>query len=365
MFLSKTRTFLQKHSRKLIALSFSLYGLYLRFVHFAQRELWLDEINHIENTLGPLKPFWLRLTYGERTCFPGDYLLTYPFIQLFEDNKWGMAIPDIISTVLGFYLLFLICKRYFNTAWGYLITFVIACFNTNLILHSFELRPYAILPTLALAVFYFSETIVCRPDTVTRAKRILVGIFFILTVMYHAYGILIIVCCMLFFILRQAASKPLREVIKDIWSFAWPVAAVALPVFIWYATGKSNLSYASTSAAGMNTFDYIPNPIADLNRFLRTVFGNMMGYKKFKPLINGIILALLLPHKARYQQAGFFFLLIILPIELKLLSDLHTGYWFIQRQFVWIMPLYAFFIGWCWDASITFTWAKIDMRIRR
>ena len=53
--------------------------------------------------------------------------------------------------------------------------------------------------------------------------------------------------------------------------------------------------------------------------------------------------------------------MIVLPLQLLFLADLFNRYWFIQRQFVWVMAWYAFFLGWCWDSIITATveWVKI------
>ena len=68
---------------------------------------------------GPLRPFWQKIQYigGDHTAFPGDYLLAYPFVQVFKDNKWGTAIPHIIATIFGFYFLYRIytsCYCYYH-----------------------------------------------------------------------------------------------------------------------------------------------------------------------------------------------------------------------------------------------------------
>jgi len=58
-----------------IALVFSIWGMILRFKHFANRELWIDEIIQLNMTLEPLKPLWLREGIAKDvTSFPGDYL---------------------------------------------------------------------------------------------------------------------------------------------------------------------------------------------------------------------------------------------------------------------------------------------------
>ena len=130
-----------------IALVFTIWGMILRFKTFANRELWIDEIIQINMTLEPLKPLWLRENSAKDiTSFPGDYLLTYPFVKLFGASKL-VAIPHAIVTLLGFYLLYILCKHYFKTVFGYLVVFVLLCFNKVLIFHAFEIRPYSVLPT--------------------------------------------------------------------------------------------------------------------------------------------------------------------------------------------------------------------------
>ena len=98
------------------------------------------------------------------------------------------------------------------------------------------------------------------------------------------------------------------------------------------------------------------------------IFGNLIGFKriemfgvaiKIKWLVNGILLAFLLPHRERFKQMGFFFILIVFPLLVLLMLDTYYGYWFIQRQFTWVMPFYAFFLAWCWDASIVYVTDRV------
>lgn len=346
------RQFFKENNRKLIALLLCLYGLYLRFKLYTQRELNTDELNQLNYTTSDhILPFWNKYTAAELTAFPGDYLLTLPFIKVLGTSKWAIAVPHIIVTVIGFYFLYLICARYLKTALAWVITFSILALNSTLQYHSFELRPYAVLPTLYLAVFYFSETIVCNYQQTSRSKKFLIGLFFVLVVVYHAYGIMMIALCLFYFILSESKDRPFISSLRLIAPFAIGFSLIALPLFLWYATRISDAyDYEAFVARNLNTFDYIPNPLTALNNFFRSVFNYLMGYKKIKFLINGIILCLLIPHPERFKQIGFFLVLIILPLECILSADVHTGYWFVQRQFIWIVPLYAFFIGWCWDS---------------
>ena len=340
--------FAAKQNHRLIALFFSLLGLYLRYKRFAQRDLWGDELLQLKDALGPLRPLWARTTPIELTCFPGDYLLTYPFAHFFGTNKWLIAIPHITATLLGFYFLYLICRRYLKTTWGFIFAFAVVCFNEELIFHAFEIRAYAVLPTLALAAFYLTELIFCQPQRLSAMKKFLIGLFFTFTVIYHAYGIMIVVFCALFFFLSQIAHKSYREAWGNVSKFYSVLFLVTIPLFLWYVTGRSDLKvdYIRT------TFQFIPNPLENIFGFLKAVIGNLVGYKKLYFTLLGIIFAFLIPHKERLKQFGFLLVLVILPIQVICLIDISKEYWFIQRQFVWVMPLFALLIGWSWDSIV-------------
>ncbi len=332
-----------------VAVVFSLWGLYLRAQCLAHREWWIDETNQWHNTIGPLKPFWLRLPNGERTYFPGDYLLTWPFVQIFGYHKWGVAIPHIIATVIGFYFLYLICQRYLKSAWGLGLAFLIYGLNSQLIFSAFELRPYAVLSTLGLAIFYCTETIVCSQYNVTPLKKILIGILFFLTILYHAYGILIVACCALFSILNELTATPLRAILKRTMKFYITVGIFSFPLWYWFAAYNIGHSVITADV----TFDFIPNPLVNTVGFLKSIFGNLMGYKPLYPLLAGPALALVLPHPSRLKYIGFFLALVVVPISLLCVMDVSMSYWFLQRQFIWVISLFSFFVAWGWEAVIS------------
>lgn len=323
---------------KLIAIFFSCWGLFLRYQRFGSRDLWIDETVLTRGISGSFKPFWQRLNYGcELQSFPGNFLILWLPSTIF-DNKWGLAIPHIVSTILGFYVLYLICKLYFKTFLGYLVTFSIVCFNYDLIFHSFELRAYAILPTLALTSFYFAHII--TKNKVSTIKKFFMGIFFIFTIMYHTYGILIVSLCFLYFMIQEKQPWKNRN-----FGYITSLFLIGLPIFIWYA------SKGMDGSPKMEVFKYISNPAVDFVGFLKGIFGNLVGYNKFYFLLLGM-LSVLMFHKDSLKQLGFFLILIVLPIQLKFTADVIKEYWFIQRQFVWVMPLFAFFLGWCWDSCL-------------
>ncbi len=348
----------KKNSHIFVALFFTFLGLYIRFKKLANRELWNDEVFQLSLTAGHFKPIWQRFNSGDFSCFPGEYLVNWPFVRFFGSNKWVINIPHYFATLLGFYFLYLICRKHLKTVWGFAIAFLIFCFNGGLVFHSFEFRPYAVLPTLSLASFYFSEIIVSEWRQLSTLKKFLIGAFFIFVIIYHAYGIMIVGLCLLYFIIFEADKRSYKEIIKELIPFLLSVGTLGLSLFIWYTLGTT---WEYLQVGIRNTFDFFPNPLDDFARFFRQVFANLMAHKQYgqKHLALGIWASFLLPHKDRFRQIGFFLLMIVLPIELILVADAISGYWFLDRQFVWVMSLYAFFLGWCWDAIFIYLREKV------
>jgi len=344
------KEFWKKHSHLLIALGFTIWGLYLRYVRLARRDLWLDEHSQIQNMLGPFQSLWQRAYYGELTCFPGDYLLSYLFINWAPENKWIVMIPHMVATVISFGLLYLICRRYMKTVWGTLAAFLVFTYNTNLIYHAFEMRPYAVLIVLGLAVFYCAEMIIDAQYRLSRLQKFLIGVLFFVTIQFHAYGISIVFFPTIFFIFKEwGRLRSLGDVIRHIFKFYAILGAFALPVWLWYVSGTLTFS-------PIDTFQFIPDPRNNPVGFLKGVFGNLIGDRLFYPLLAGMIAAFLIQHKERWIQVGFFLILAAAPIALLFWVDVVKQYWFLQRQFTWVMPLFAFFLGWCLDSVLV--WAR-------
>jgi len=331
-----------------VAIGFSLWGLYLRTKLLAGRGWWVDEIAQFTEASGTLKPFWKRLSNGEMSCFPGDYLLTFPFIKAFGDNKWLTAIPHMVATAIGFYFLYLICLRYLKTVWATALAFLIYSANSELIYHSFELRPYAVLATFSLMVFYCTETIVCAEYNPSPIQKFFIGALFFLTILYQAYGIFIVGFCTLYSILNERSVTPWKSIIKRIAKLYIIVGVLSMPIWFWWA------SYNVENDFTHQTFDFIPNPMVDVKGFFKSVVGNLISPKPLRLLLAGPVLALLLPQPSRLKYIGFFLLLVVLPITLLLVFDLSRHYWFIQRQFIWVISLFAFFVAWGWESAVGF-----------
>ncbi|MCK4912826.1 MAG: hypothetical protein KAS05_03785 [Candidatus Omnitrophica bacterium] len=354
MDFKKLRLFIEKFRNEIIAVIFTGYGLYLRFVCLLNREFWRDEIYSLHFMKGAFKPFWQRIHYTDFTYFPGEYIINWPFVSFFKTNKLGIAIPHILFTLLGFYFLYLICKRYFHSIFAWIATFVLVAVHRDLIFHSFELRPYAVLPTLALGVFYFSEQIASGRHRLSLAQKIAIGSLFIFTSIYHVYGSIILFCILAYFLLRELGTRTLGEIDRHNYRFIGVIVIVGTLLFLWYFLGNPY----SSKGIGCEVFKYIPDPPVSLFGLIKSVLSCLAGKKTLYFLGIFLVFPFILPFRDRLKQINFLLILIVFPIMVILYIDLLVAYWFMQRQFAWVMPLFAFLIGWCIDSFIGFIQQK-------
>ena len=329
-----------------IVILFTLAGIYLRADWRVKNELWTDETFQIKPMKGSLYETIIHSQINFQ--FPGDYVLVYPFYQWFGPNKWGLAIPHIIVTILGFYLLYLLCSKYFKTLGGYIVTFAVFAYNYNLIDHAFEIRPYSVLVTLSLAVFLVIQHIFVK-ERPSFAGRIFVSIFIFLTLLFHVFGLYLLFFSYIFHLLfSRKQAKAATMVLKHLKYYS-PAVILALPLLYLYFAG-------SISANPVDTFAFIGKGIIPV---AKGVFGNLTGSKVFYPLLAGIFINFFLPHKERFKQMMFFVIMIIIPIGILFLVCFNSDYWFIQRLFIWAIPLFAFFLGWCWDSIVVYLSFKL------
>ena len=336
--------------RNLISLSVTIiciYALFLRLMRLHQHALWGDEYFQLRMLQGTFLDILKNLPAGDICSYlEGDYYLMYPFFKIFAYNKWGLAIPHIIATVAGFYLLYLICKRYLKTPWAYFITFGIVCFNATLILHATEIRAYAVLPTLALGTFYLFQRMADLHFKLSPAKKIGASMFFVAVIWFHVYGVVMFFSCLLFTILDRYKEKDFKAYFKKMILFSGAVLCVAMPLWLYSVLGP-HLDVAENK---YDLFSYIPNPFYNIVGFLKGIFGSLIGYKKLYFLLLGVIWPFILHYKERSKQLLFLVCLIVIPLGIILLFDFFGKYLYMQRQFIWVMPFFALFLGWAWDS---------------
>ncbi|MBN1870870.1 MAG: hypothetical protein JW847_09880 [Candidatus Omnitrophica bacterium] len=371
--------FIQKYGRELTVFSICVYAMYLRLVKLAHHTLWEDEKWQLDCMQGSFRAMLTMLP--KREVFPylsGDYYLIFPFFKIFSYNKWGLAIPHILATILGLIFLYLLSKQYFKTFLGYIVTFSIVCLNATLINHATEIRVYAVLPTLALMALYFSQKIVDQNVRMDIRIKCAIGIFFVVVIWFHAYGIAVFFLPLAYSVINTLMDRKKSEqslvILKDILKFVAVILCIAMPLWLYSFLGP-NLTLTTSAGdksmmgegiyyIGGGTFRFIPNPIENMTGFLKAVFGNLVGNKKFYFLLGGIALAALAPYKGKLQQMFFVMITVFIPIGLILWMDLRANYWFLQRQFSWVMPFFAIFVGWIWDALLIYARAYNKKTLR-
>jgi hypothetical protein len=330
----------------------SLVGLFLRADYkLNSNPSWLDEEFQVRHTQGPLKAFWQWHYYGETTCFPGDYLLTYPFVELGHGNLWIVRIPHILATILGFWLLYLVGRYYLRTIWGFAIIFGLTALNSSLVEHSFEIRPYAVLPTLGLLSLYCAHRIFDQERPLTFKNKIYIGLAYTFIGFFHAYGLFIMLLPLAYCFLRSFGLKELKE---GLLKYGATLALTLLPglaIWGWYMYGSN---VVLIHLLNMNTFQYIPHPFINPVGFLKGILGNLVGFKPFYVLLLGAAALFLLRKKELWNRVGFLLLLVIVPIECVAVSSIVKKYFFLQRQFVWVIPFFAIWIAWQWETIISF-----------
>lgn len=321
-----------------------LYGMYLRLLTLWQTPLAGDALFQASLLEGDFLGLIKILPKMEVSSYlSGDHYLAYPFFKVFSYNKYGLAIPHIIATVVGFYLFYRISKKYLRTAAGSIISFSILSLNATLILHATEIRAYPVLTTLSLAAFYLSGIIVERNTALSVKQKIWIGIFFVLAIWFHPLMIVMIIPAWIFSLASRANVDSYSIILKDAGKFICAVLCVAMPLWIFNAVTPHLQMRA-------DPFQYIPSPLKDCTGFLKGVFGNLIGYKLLYPLLPGIFIPFFIPLRDRFKQIAFLFILVFLPLSILLLGAVHGRHWFVQRQFAGIIPFFALFLGMSWES---------------
>lgn len=351
----KIKTFLLKNKRiplKILLVLICIYGLYFRFNLRASFELHNDEYNQLKTMQGSFLEMLRVLPQNELNAYlNGDHFIIYPFFKVFSYNKWGLAIPHIFTTILSFILLYILCAKYLKVTWSYIIPFIIVCFNYTMARYATMVRGYAVIPALALTSFllwyHINEKFKNNLILDFRLKLIF-GACFILIILFHSYGILMFLMPLLYFWLLRVDEGTGASFIRKNLKFILLILLLSVPLWLYSVFGPN----VKVGSSGWNPFQFIADPRFNLPGFLKDVFGNLVGDRKLYFLLVGILFPIFCSYPDRIKQLLFLFIMVLFPILLILLMDCLTPYWFLQRQFIWVMPFFALFLGWAWESFI-------------
>lgn len=336
-------------------LAIALWGFYLRFMLRLHRPFAGDELVEYQALETSAFTFWRRVAfYGDHTSFPGELIVNYPFVKIWGMNKWLISIPHVLINIIGFFLFYKLCQRFLQTKTAVISAFIIYSFNFNLVHYSLEFRPYAVLHVFAIVSLYLLSLLINQYDEFSKWQKLWIALVLIFIFIYHAYG-LIIVFLPLCYVLSSALLKDKRTWV----SFSGKlylsiVLGIGVVLWSWYSSYSFFGLKPNAGQAQVQIFEYIPDPTRNPIGFLRGVIGNLFGGKVFYLSLLGVILAFLLPSnfKKFLSLIGFLLFLVVLPITAIFIIDIKNQYWFIQRQFIWVVPFWALFIGRCWDKTI-------------
>ncbi len=313
-----------------------------RFITFQTQHPDNDELFELKDLQqrAPADIFKNNVYYGDHTSFPGEYLSQYlPIkeLRLFDypanidiENRtikgisksgfWLIAIPKIILSVVGL-ILFLMCVWTFvKSDIGRLIAVAFLMLNGSVIYHSFSLRPYGILPELAIINLFL-----CVQVRKELWFSLFHGVVLFFTITYHAYGPLVALLPLLYF--RNDRSKEF-------------IGFVFFGILFWIHYGVTNNLGFSPGArqSVVDPFQFMTRSNF-INDFVESLFGGSI-------ITIAIIPAVLLSIRfvsARLVKFGLWF--IVLPIVLIMAIDIKTHYWIHPRQYIWVLPAIAIWCG--------------------
>jgi hypothetical protein len=335
----------------------SAWGLWLRVEHRNAPQLWGDEHYQISGIQGSFSELlaWLP-THEFSSYISGDHYLMYPFYHVFHGHIWGLALPHVLATIVSFLFLYLVGRFFLKPSIFFIIVFAIFSFNATLIEKAFEIRSYSMLVFSSLVLFYIGYKLATEGFKLEGRRYLMFVAVYVLFIWFHPYNLIMVFLPFIYiFALNRTAELALS--IRKAFKFLGVVLLFSMPLWLISIFGK-HLDYQTLPVN--DTFRYIPSPLDDPFIFSKSVLCNLVGFKPFYFLIIGIPLAFLLPQSKRREQAWFFFVTIILPIAVLLAIDVKTGYQFIQRQFIWIMPFFAILLGWCWESIFDFFMKNLD-----
>jgi hypothetical protein len=330
----------------IIILTIAMIGLYSRAMIFHKYHPDKDELFELQSLQTKKIADTLKKDqfYGDHTSFPGEFILHYPFLKFlgFLDNPihidvakgnvgtnkksfWIIAIPKITLTALSFYLFYLLCRPMKEL--GGIIAFIIFSLNSHLIYGAFSLRPYGMLPELAIFNIYMCNQLFTRKDPAFYLAHSAL-IFF--TCIYHAYGPLISFMPIILFIVNNRNNK--------------------VPVYLFIFLPLSLIAWAYY--ASYNSFGLTPNAIqsqVDTFQFIKKedIFNGILGALFSGSFIMITTLPFVLAGILNIKRDTFLnlFILVIFPILLICLMDVKTNYWIHPRQFTWVIPAMALWCG--------------------
>lgn len=326
---------IKKCSLIICLLLITAFGLYLRIDNFKHKHPDQDELFELQKISNLDLGRVLSRTefYGDHTSFPGEFLLNYIPVSLVLgedvainvgemkvtglslDDFWRLAYVKIAITVLGFICLIFL----FKDSWYGIVGLLMYSVNPHLVYHAFAIRPYSVLPELAIFNF-----MLCGLCFNRRWAWLPYSLLFFFTCIYHAYGILIALLPLAYYCLKHK---------KVPWLFSW-VVLVSVGCWAYYASYNSFGMTPNAVQTQVSAFEYMPLDGFSLRLFTALTGGGLLMY----------CIAPVLMVRAFKMNWLFVLVLVILPLLLVMGVSIKTSAWILPRYFIWVMPWFIIYV---------------------
>ncbi|PIQ85196.1 MAG: hypothetical protein COV74_09565 [Candidatus Omnitrophica bacterium CG11_big_fil_rev_8_21_14_0_20_45_26] len=346
----------------ILVLYFGLY-IYFRLVQRAT-DYWVDERVTV---VGMQYPFWEYVTqYIPKNEYhlPGAFVLLYPIGHfLTTDNRYLFSLPYLVITGIFYWMLATVDWRKLlqlkflsvkESHWINLAVCVLMAYHIHQIVHALEVRPYAVLSLLALLALWA----VWRCYA---ARTFRIGLFAVLIVigLFHNYGLLMIALAGLFLLTSEFFNSPEKtftscfQVLKEHRSFLATLAGVVIlciPLLMLYYRLPVFEGFDLKHFDYIDPYMYIHKGWEGIIQVIAIDYG-LTGFLKIwiRPVLVAACLigSLIFMIKRMWAALLFPIVFVVIPTLMMYVFSVYSGYYFVQRQFVWVMPFWLVYNAAC------------------
>lgn len=376
----------KKYSRTQIVFLIVIFCVFLYYrlaYRIASAKYVGDEFFTIQNLNYPWHTYFFKILPSMEYHYPGTYLLIYPLGQL-STNPYFLFLPFLAISV-AFYLLLAKIDwwRLFNfkqevsvfPQWINVIACGLIAVNQTQHIHSFEMRPYSTLSLLALLALWCTWVIFHGRSF---KWRYVFGLSAIL--LFHNFGILMIFLSAfyltVYFFLGSNPKNRFKNIVKRLKiPFQTIVVAslISFPlIFFYFQGGHSHLLNTGLAKKSEKLVNFDRNTHEFIQqgwRGFEQVAALCYGFSGKQRMLRGYVVALMflgslvIIFKKHWAALSFLVIFVATPLIVIYLSALYSGYWFIQRQFVWVMPFWALYNAFCIVLVAREFWPRLRERI--
>jgi hypothetical protein len=307
-----------------------------------------EEITHLTSFSHLIRNYLPSIPGGA----PGHYLLLLPINTIFPWNKIMLGLPGLFGNIAVFIFLpkairILFPDKVNKIPLISLIARLGLVFDPVLSYQSIEIRPYSLLPLLWLLCVFVTENLIRirteRKNIVNSFLMIIKYILFLtLIFIWHYYGIIIFMS--IYFFMNRKNMSGINFFSKRYFQQVVIILSVLIsfPVLKYFLPGSLRFE--------INTVDYIFSGLTNYVDNYRIYFDSI-------PMINSLffvfisILPLLIIYyifrdgknivyrtvQSIREILGIFIYMIATPVVIILTLDIINRYWFLLRQFSWVL----------------------------